>query len=253
MQRGGTRDPRQDIVAYNPKKGLAFTQQLMAAAPDITWAPIEHMTAEEVHALLCRAKCYIDFGNHPGQDRIPREAAAAGCCVITDRRGSAANDMDVPIPTTYKFDDVPQAIPAILSCIRDCLADYEGHTRDFDSYRAMIAGQKERFRRDVAAALSICYDVPVRQRVVLQNGPHIKAFMSALLPREDIEIVGIWFEERGLAAVNVGPKELPVLYFEELPFLYQEGRIDAILLDSDTASKDAVRLQAAGLPENIFC
>lgn len=180
------------------------------------------MTAEEVHALLCRAKCYIDFGNHPGQDRIPREAAAAGCCVITDRRGSAANDMDVPIPTTYKFDDVPQAIPAILSCIRDCLADYEGHTRDFDSYRAMIAGQKEQFRRDVAAALSICYDVPVRQRVVLQHGPHIKAFMSALLPREDIEIVGIWFEERGLAAVNVG-------------------------------AKDAVRLQAAGLPENIFC
>lgn len=250
---GGLPPARQDIVAYNPKKGLAFTQQLMAAATDITWAPIENMTPEEVHALLTRAKVYIDFGNHPGQDRIPREAAAAGCCVITDRRGAAANDIDVPIPDIYKFDDVPQAIPAILSCIRSCLADYEGHVRDFDGYRAMIAGQKERFRRDVAAALPIRYDVPVRQRVVLQDGPHLKTFLSALLPRKDIEVIGIWYEERGLAAVKVGTKSIPVLYFEELPFLYQEGRFDAILLDSDTAAKDAERLQSAGLPENILC
>ena len=159
----------------------------------------------------------------------------------------------MPIPDIYKFDDVPQAIPAILSCIRSCLADYEGHVRDFDGYRAMIAGQKERFRRDVAAALPIRYDVPVRQRVVLQDGPHLKTFLSALLPRKDIEVIGIWYEERGLAAVKVGTKSIPVLYFEELPFLYQEGRFDAILLDSDTAAKDAERLQSAGLPENILC
>lgn len=130
MSNGGALSSlRQNLVVYNPKKGLEFTQQLMDAAPDIAWAPIENMTAEEVHALLSRAKVYIDFGNHPGQDRIPREAAAAGCCVITGRRGAAANNIDVPIPATYKFEDTPSEIPSILNCIRTCFHDYEAHTR----------------------------------------------------------------------------------------------------------------------------
>jgi len=31
---------------------------------------------------------YIDFGHHPGQDRLPREAVQCGCVVITGKRGS---------------------------------------------------------------------------------------------------------------------------------------------------------------------
>ena len=31
---------------------------------------------------------YIDFGHHPGQDRLPREAVQCGCVVITGTRGS---------------------------------------------------------------------------------------------------------------------------------------------------------------------
>ena len=244
---------RQDIVAYNPKKGFSFTQQLMAAAPDIAWTPIENMTAAEVHALLSRAKCYIDFGSHPGQDRIPREAAAAGCCVITGRRGAAANDIDIPTPDAYKFADTPESIPAILACLRACLADYDGHAQDFDSYRTMIAGQKERFRRDVAAALPIRYDAPQRQHVILQNGPHIEKLPPALLSSSDIRLVAIWLEDAAITAVQAGSTSIPAITLAELAFLYQEGRIDAILLDSNEQEKDARRLTAAGIPEAIFC
>ena len=247
---------RQDIVAYNPKKGLEFTKQLMAAAPDITWTPIENMTAEEVHALLARAKCYIDFGNHPGQDRIPREAAAAGCCVITGRRGAAANDIDVPIPASYKFADNPSSIPAILDTIRTCLRDYDAHAHDLDSYRAMIAGQKAKFRRDVAATLPIRCDVSERQHVVLQNGPHAEKLLPALLQSDGIELIALWIADdadTAITAVQAGDRTLPTIRFSELAFLYQEGRIDAIVLDSADPPKDASRLKAAGIPETIFC
>lgn len=257
MSNGGALSSlRQNLVVYNPKKGLEFTQQLMDAAPDIAWAPIENMTAEEVHALLSRAKVYIDFGNHPGQDRIPREAAAAGCCVITGRRGAAANDIDVPIPAACKFEDTPSEIPSILNCIRTCFHDYEAHTRDFDSYRAMIMGQKTKFRRDVAAALPVCYDVPQRRHVILQNGVHAEKFAAVLLQSDDIDLIALWLDDAAdasIGSVRAGNKTLPAIRFADLVFLYQEGRIDAILLDSADTEKEARRLVAAGIPETIFC
>jgi len=43
-------------------------------------------------------KLYVDFGKHPGKDRMPREAAVHGCCIITGRRGAAGNPFDIPIP-----------------------------------------------------------------------------------------------------------------------------------------------------------
>lgn len=243
---------REDIVAYNPQKGFAFTKRLMDAAPDITWTPIEHMTAVEVHALLARAKCYIDFGTHPGQDRIPREAAMAGCCVITGKRGAAANGIDVPIPSAYKFDDASESIPAILACLRACLASYAAHARDFDSYRTMIAGQKAAFRRDVAAALPLAYDTPSRQHIVLQNGPHLETLLPALLENDALSVAGIWFPEHAHGFFRFHDHELSVLWTEELQFLHAEGRIDAILLD-ETDGKGAAALQAAGVPSSIFC
>lgn len=249
---GTTAGGRLDIVTYNPKKGFEFTQKLIDAAPDIKWAPIINMTAEEVHTLLAHAKCYIDFGNHPGQDRLPREAAMAGCCVITGRRGAAANDIDVPIPASYKFDNHQESIPRILACIRSCLTAYAVHRPAFKAYRAMIAGQKERFRHDVAAALPVRYDVPARRHIVVQNGPHLKDRLLTLLSDATIDIVGVWFDEIGPGEVRLGQHEIPILWPDEVPFLYQEGRIDAILLD-ETNGKGAAELAAHGVPDSILC
>ncbi|MCX7738527.1 MAG: hypothetical protein N2Z80_03840 [Hydrogenothermaceae bacterium] len=65
--------------------------------------------------ILKKAKVYIDFGNHTGKDRIPREAAMLECCVITGRRGIAKYREDVPIPENYKIEDKVENIPLILS------------------------------------------------------------------------------------------------------------------------------------------
>lgn len=88
-----------------------------------------------------QSKVYIDFGPHPGMDRIPREAALAGCIVITNKNGAANYDKDVPIPPQYKFEKFDSY--CIVECIEKCVNDYESKREEFNDYRKWIANQYE--------------------------------------------------------------------------------------------------------------
>jgi hypothetical protein len=144
-------DPKvkDNIVVYYPTKGLFFTKKIIRLCPSIKFIAIQNMTRNEVISLLKRAKVYIDFGNHPGKDRIPREAAILGCCVIVAKRGSAKFAEDVPISEEYKFEDVNNNISNILYKIRDCLDNYERRYSDFDNYRKVIRKEPEKFVNDL--------------------------------------------------------------------------------------------------------
>lgn len=144
---------RQNIVAFNPRKGWEFTRKLMEKSLDLAWRPVENMTAEQVEEFLHTAKVYVDFGNHPGKDRIPREAVMAGCCLLTSRRGAAANAVDIPIPDDLKYDDTEENIPVIVAKIRELLADYEQETERLSGYRQKIMQEQELFARQVRMAL----------------------------------------------------------------------------------------------------
>ncbi len=140
---------KENIVAYNPNKGFQFTNKIMGSAKDIEFIPLINMTREEVIKTLQKAKVYIDFGNHPGKDRMPREAAMLRCCVITGKRGSAAYFEDMPIPEEYKFDDKKKYIPKIVEKIKDCFENFEKRYEDFDYYRQVIKNEPQKFIEDL--------------------------------------------------------------------------------------------------------
>ena len=140
---------KENIVAYNPKKGFSFTKKIISSAKDIKFVPLINMSREEVIKTLQKAKVYIDFGYHPGKDRLPREAAILGCCVITGKRGSAAFFEDVPIPDEYKFEDREENIPKIIEKIRDCFENFEERYKDFDYYRQVIKNEPQKFVEDL--------------------------------------------------------------------------------------------------------
>jgi hypothetical protein len=140
---------KENIVAFNPKKGRRFTKKIIKQATDIKFVPIVDMTRAEVVALLQKAKVYIDFGHHPGKDRIPREACVLGCCVITSKKGSAKYHEDVPIKDRYKFRDTRINARAIAERIRDCFVNFEECSKDFSSYRAIINAQEEVFDQEI--------------------------------------------------------------------------------------------------------
>lgn len=138
-----------DYIFYNPKKGYDITSLLIKSYPDYQWMPIINLEPLEIVKVLSMGKVYIDFGNHPGKDRIPREAALRGCCVITNREGAAQNDIDVPIPDKYKFDDVLSSFPAIINTIDNILNDYPAAFKEFGYYRTQIRMEKQKFLNEI--------------------------------------------------------------------------------------------------------
>lgn len=148
-------EEKENNVVYNPKKGIEFTKKLIERSPDTNWVPIINMTNEEVLNLLLKSKVYIDFGNHPGKDRIPREAAMCGCCIITGKRGSAKFYEDVPIKDDFKFEDKEENIDNILEKIKTCLENYEEQNSYFEDYRKEIIGEEEKFEKDIKKIFEI--------------------------------------------------------------------------------------------------
>jgi len=140
---------KEDLVAYNPKKGFSFTKKIINHAPEIKFIPIINMTRQQVIKTLQKVKIYVDFGNHPGKDRLPREAAILGCCVITGKRGAAKYFEDVPISEEYKFEDKEENIPLIVEKIKDCFENYEIHYKNFENYRKIIKSEPEKFIKDL--------------------------------------------------------------------------------------------------------
>ncbi|WP_143317773.1 hypothetical protein [Clostridium sp. HBUAS56017] len=146
---------KENIVAYNPKKGLEFTKKLIKAGKHIRWVPIKDMNPEEVIQLLKKSKVYIDFGNHPGKDRIPREAAICKCCVITGRKGSANYYEDVPIDDSFKFQDDESNINVILDRITQCFDNFEIEMEKFHKYRDIIRRSEMEFEEQIVDIFKI--------------------------------------------------------------------------------------------------
>lgn len=236
---------RRNVVAYNPVKGAEFTRRLQEVAPDLHWVKIEHMTSSEVEACLSEAKVYIDFGGHPGKDRIPREAAVCGCCVVTGRRGAAGNDVDVPIHPRYKFADRVEDISAILDCIRMLLVEYPQRIADFAAYRASIRKERALFEREVEAALTFDDAAPQTKRLALLMQGRIEL---AQLPqgtdwekREDVRVAAVVNDAAAGTYVQAFQRNLPVISNEDAIFLYREGRLEGFLMQ-DVVDKGALHI-----------
>jgi len=140
---------KENIVLYNPKKGVVFTKKLITKAKKIQFIAIENMSREEVSKLLSKAKVYIDFGNHPGKDRIPREAAISNCCVITGMQGSAKYYKDVAIDDEFKFNDTEEDLQLIINKIIDCFENYKLNKKKFAFYRNKINKEQNEFISDI--------------------------------------------------------------------------------------------------------
>lgn len=143
------REGKKNVVLYSPAKGLEFTKRLIEYSSDIQFTPLKGLTRKEMMKLFNTSKVYIDFGNHPGKDRIPREAALSDLCIITNKMGSANFFEDVSIPSNYKFKNYQKSIVDIYKLIQDCLFNYEHHILNFKDYKAKIIGEKGQFQKNV--------------------------------------------------------------------------------------------------------
>lgn len=148
---------RGHVCLYNPRKGLAFTQRIKeaCAGSGIEFVPLSGYNEDELRALFARSKLYIDFGEHPGRDRMPREAAACGCIVFTGQRGSAGNGVDVPLAPFYKLDEAQaETLEVLRARLLQACAAYDEHRQAQAGYRQWVRSLPQAFAEDVAGVVA---------------------------------------------------------------------------------------------------
>lgn len=145
---------KEDIIIYNPAKNGQFLNKIIERTQNLNWIPIKGMTQEEVKALMNKAKIYIDFGFHPGRERMPREACLAKCCLIIGKDGAARYKEDMPIDDYYHFETKDKNIEKIISVIDDCFKNYNEKFKDFSNYKDNILNAEHRFNAEVKNVFS---------------------------------------------------------------------------------------------------
>lgn len=143
-----------DSVLYNPDSSDRLTPQLIEASTGVLqWVPVSGLSQDDVAELMAYSKVYVDFGSHRGRTRVPREALAAGCCVVSGRRGAAGNDLDLVLPEGFVFDeDAPDAVGHVLNRIALAVMEFRPTSFDFMPAREAVRAERERFASQVAAA-----------------------------------------------------------------------------------------------------
>jgi hypothetical protein len=146
-----TNSHRRTLIAINPAKGFERTELLLQRISAKSAIRLENMTSEEVIQALRSSMFYIDLGHHPGKDRFPREAASQGCIVLTNIRGAAGNEIDVPIdPDRFKFDDQESDfVEKIENRLSELLFDVETELENQLDYRLKILNEKQIFDDEV--------------------------------------------------------------------------------------------------------
>jgi hypothetical protein len=141
------------MVAFNPAKGLNFTNKIIkytaALNNSISFVPLAGMNPQQMAETLGKSSVYIDFGSFPGPERIPREAVMQFCNLVISTSGSAYNDIDVPIPRQYKFDAKESNLADICKTIIELCNNYKLYVPKYDIYREKVRSQKAIFEDTV--------------------------------------------------------------------------------------------------------
>lgn len=145
---------RRDGVAYNPRKGLPYLEMLKPYLAGVHLRPIENMTPEQVANLLRSAKVYLEVGDHPGRDRLPREAALAGAVVVSSRIGGSWYTEDMPLTDEFKFSKKRDDPKGVAEKVCAAVAGYEAAKLKQAEYRQWVRGQQDEFGRQVEAMLA---------------------------------------------------------------------------------------------------
>ena len=141
---------KKNIICYNPLKSSAFFDKLVKLNPDIKFIPLKGYNLKQLIKILSKSKIYMDLGFHPGQDRLPREAALLKNCIITNKEGSAAFYKDVPIADEFKFSETRNNYVKIRRKIDQIFENYPKEIEKFKFYRKFIISQEKRYDKQIS-------------------------------------------------------------------------------------------------------
>lgn len=143
---------RHNVILFNESKSARPVSQLQREYPHLAFRGLQGLSALDLRDVYRSSKLFVDFGPHPGRDRMPREAVSQGCTLITGLKGTAANSKDVPIPLRYKLDQTSRAFSRQFGEVSsEILSSYQSiFERDFASFQTLTLAERESFRRELS-------------------------------------------------------------------------------------------------------
>lgn len=138
---------RDQVVLYNPVKESKMMNSLQKKFPEIPFVPLKGFTPDELIEVMKKSVLYVDFGKFPGPERLPKEAAVCGCCIITGVRGASAFYEDVRIPDQYKMRN--RSPQYVANLIIDILENYDKYIGKFEEYRNMVRDLESNFELQI--------------------------------------------------------------------------------------------------------
>jgi hypothetical protein len=134
---------RENIVLYNPKKPSTVMRKLLKRNK-FNYVPVENLSVDEMISLFRKSKVYVDFGQFPGPERLPKETVYNGVNVIVGKNNAATNYQDVMVPEEFKI-SCSEKIEFIEEKIQLLIDDYEKYSSMYDDYRNMIFNMEKNY------------------------------------------------------------------------------------------------------------
>ena len=134
-----------NLVAYNGVKGQWKIGDLHRLLPTVDFVPIEKMTFDQVRETLARASLYVEIGNLPGRDRLPREAANLGTPTVLLGRGSGYCWQDFPLGEKYRIPYTVDWAEYMAPVIAGVLADPSEILLAQASFQEWVSGEPDRY------------------------------------------------------------------------------------------------------------
>ena len=121
----------------------------MKSSNDKKFIELKGFTSKQIIEIFKKSKVYIDFGYHPGKDKMPREAILFNNCIITNQKGSAKNKFDIPINKNFKFKQKYDDLKKINYTIDKIFKNHSNEIKKFNSYKIKILNEEKNFKRQL--------------------------------------------------------------------------------------------------------
>ena len=138
---------KENLICYSHKSNEFI--QLLKKSSKRKFIELKGLTSQQLIKTLKRTKIYIDFGYHPGKDKMPREAVLFNNCIITNRKGSAENNFDIPISKRFKFKQKYSDLNSINSTINICLNNHNKEMKKFSKYKKKVLNEEKVFKKQL--------------------------------------------------------------------------------------------------------
>jgi hypothetical protein len=142
-------DKAEKLITFFPRKGGDLAVKFMNKYPDLDYLRLENFTQNEMIFMLDMAKIYIDFGNFPGKDRIPREALLRNCVIFIHNQGCATDFESFPIDDYFRFSEKDVLDGTLYKKVQEVLVDYENMKNRQSYMRNQILEEYELFSQKI--------------------------------------------------------------------------------------------------------